>query len=270
MMHRLRVGLELLTQPRRLAGCFTGPKVLVASVPKAGTNMLMHVLDLVPQLTIEGTLVRLPEAVQLERLRALRPGRVVSTHMAPGGELDAILNRQEIKVLFISRDPRDVCVSLLHYIEREPEHYFHACYNTLADGHARLMAIITGHNGQFVRGADEYLPSVDDSFRRRLAWLDHPRCCAVTFEELVGPKGGGDRAQQSAAIRRIADHLAVRLTRRDIDRIADNVFSPGTSTFRRGQIGDWSQEMTAAHTAAFKRTAGQLLIDLGYEQDLCW
>jgi hypothetical protein len=173
-------------------------------------------------------------------------------------------------VLFISRDPRDVCISLLHYIEREPEHYFHSSYNSLPDVHSRLLAIITGHEGISPGNSQACLPSVEENFRHRLEWLDHSRCCGVTFEELVGPAGGGDRERQIATIRRIADHLAVRLAARDIDHIADNVFCTRTSTFRRGQVGDWSQEMTATHKAAFKETAGQLLIDLGYEKGNEW
>ena len=41
-------------------------------------------------------------------------------------------------------------------------------------------------------------------------------------------------------------------------------------TFRTGQIGGWKNAFTAEHTDAFKRVAGHLLIELGYEKDYDW
>jgi hypothetical protein len=244
--------------------------VVVTSVPKAGTNMLMHVLSLFPQLTIEETLILLPVEKQLERIARLRSGRVVSIHLAPRMELDSVLDQHNVQVLFISRDPRDVCVSLFHYIKKQPEHHFHSYYNALPDDDSRMLTIIKGHDQVLPDGTRLRLPSVDVNFRRRMPWFDHPRCCAVTFEELVGPDGGGNSEQQRSAIRRMAKHLGLRLSKKDLDLIASNVFSPQSPTFRRGQIGSWRKEMTEAHKVAFKEVAGQLLIDLGYERDLDW
>ena len=43
-----------------------------------------------------------------------------------------------------------------------------------------------------------------------------------------------------------------------------------TPTFRKGQIGGWREAFTEAHKEAFKATAGDLLVQLGYEADLGW
>ena len=60
-----------------------------------------------------------------------------------------------------------------------------------------------------------------------------------------------------------------------IDKVANAVFGgegpPGClNTFRTGQIGSWKYYFNKKHKKVFKKIAGQLLIDLGYEKDFEW
>lgn len=41
-------------------------------------------------------------------------------------------------------------------------------------------------------------------------------------------------------------------------------------TFRKGQTGGWKKHFTSDQKKLFKKVAGQLLIDLGYEKDFNW
>ena len=43
-----------------------------------------------------------------------------------------------------------------------------------------------------------------------------------------------------------------------------------TSHFRKGMAGDWQNHFNNRHKNLFKKHAGQLLIDLGYEKDNNW
>jgi hypothetical protein len=43
-----------------------------------------------------------------------------------------------------------------------------------------------------------------------------------------------------------------------------------TQTFHKGKIGSWRTHFNNRHKEAFKRVAGDLLIELGYEQNLNW
>jgi hypothetical protein len=233
--------------------------------------MLRHALCLFPQISYETTVGYLKRNEQLQRIADLKPGQVISTHSPIHRELDRLLEQMDIKVLFLVRDPRDVSVSLCYYITREPIFGERRTYmQSLPDDHARLMATITGIDTYDVVGERIYWPSIEVLFRSRLDWLDHPRACVVAFEDLVGPKGGGTSERQRASIQKIAKHVGLRLTARDVEHIARSIFSRRTSTFRRGQIGGWRQEMVSEHRSAFKTLAGSLLIDLGYEADLEW
>lgn len=185
------------------------------------------------------------------------------THYALSHVIDTVTDRN-MKGVFIYRDPRDICISRCHYIMREPAHWCHEYFHeVLADDQERIEAVIIGID-------EKQLKSIDQHCRTRLDYLDHPRFCTVTFEEPIGPQGGGSAALQSAAIQRIADHLDLRLSGADMKRIARGAFWCQSDTFRKGQIGAWKNQMTTQHRQLFKKVAGQLLVDLAYEADLDW
>jgi hypothetical protein len=43
-----------------------------------------------------------------------------------------------------------------------------------------------------------------------------------------------------------------------------------SGTFRKGQPGDWKEYFTEKNKEQFKATAGDLLIQMGYERDFDW
>lgn len=270
-MRKAKRGLFLLfNEPRRIFGRIFGPRVHVTSIPKAGTNMLMNMLSLFPQLTIDGTLVELAKAEQVNRIGKLGRGCVVSSHLSLSPQIEQIIDKRNIKVIFIIRDPRDVCVSRHHWIKRYPDHHFHSDYMNYSTDEERLMVCIRGQEALPTMGIKNGLVSIEYHFTRRLAWLDYPGCYSVRYEHLVGPSGGGDSELQSEEIIRIASFLNVTLSLRDLDYVSSNMYSTKSATFWRGQIGSWREEFSEAHKITLKEVSGQLLIDLGYEEDFNW
>lgn len=260
----------LIHEPRRFAARFFGPKILVTSVPKSGTNLLVHTLSLFPQLTFDGTTVRLSATERRQKFNKIRRGCIVSSHISKNPELENIITENNIRVLFIIRDPRDVSVSLYYWIKKTDYHYFHEMYSSFSNDHERLEKIITGYEPSQSDGNKKGIASIDRHFRRLLPWMDDRRCLTVRFENLIGPSGGGEREQQLATIIEIAGFLNTHLNDQDITFIGDNIFSNRTATFRKGQTGSWREEFSEEHKDVFKEVAGQLLIDLGYENDFNW
>jgi hypothetical protein len=72
------------------------------------------------------------------------------------------------------------------------------------------------------------------------------------------------------------DHLAGRgftpqPPRQEAIAVLRGAIAPRASgTFRRGQPGEWREHFTEANKSAFKETAGDLLVRLGYEVDDQW
>ena len=111
---------------------------------------------------------------------------------------------------------------------------------------------------------------IGERCRRYTAWFEMELDYTTRFERLIGPAGGGDRKEQLSEIRNIANHLQIKLSERQVQRIGERVFYKRSSTFRKGVIGDWKNHFTEEHKQAFKEMCGRELIDLGYEKDLNW
>ena len=117
--------------------------------------------------------------------------------------------------------------------------------------------------------SDDSFQGIDDFYSKYMGWTKHPLFYTTTFEKLVGPHGGGSKEEQIQEIINIARHLDHPISLERAQQIADELFG-NAPTFRKGQIGAWKEYFTQEHKELFKKTAGQLLIDLGYEKDFDW
>lgn len=256
---------------RRLRANASGHPILANSIPKAGTHLLTSCLSLLPGITDSGLRGR-GQVVdrRLEtQLRMVGGGCFMPMHLTFSDERAQLLSDVGFKMVLIIRDPRDIVVSHFHYVSyRSRRHRLHAYYTSLPDDQTRLMVSITGilepQNDPIVR-----LPDIDSRSRAFLTWKDHG-ACVVKFENLVGPHGGGTSEAQEKEICTLAEYLGVDYSEETIKHIARNVYDPQSATFRKGSTGDWKNHLTREHKEAFKQIAGQLIVDLGYEQDQEW
>ena len=89
----------------------------------------------------------------------------------------------------------------------------------------------------------------------------HPLVCQISYEELVGPKGGGDPSRQLRAIERVLHHLSINI---DAGPIADRLYNASSFTFNKGQIGRWKEFFSDDHLAAFHEEYGRITELYGY------
>lgn len=66
------------------------------------------------------------------------------------------------------------------------------------------------------------------------------------------------------------NYLDVNLSEEQIIKVAKEIFFQRSTTFRKGQIGDWQNHFKDEHKQAFKEVAGETLINLGYENGYDW
>lgn len=246
-------------------------QVLANSVPKAGTHLLKRCLALLPGLHDAGLHLDLTQPIGevRSRLAGLPAGGIATGHLVHGPDYATLLAELGLAHLLMLRDPRDVALSLAEYIPRLPEHYLHARFQELSPDE-RLEACIVGLAEPRPAWDQVALRDVAAAFRQFLPWAAEPGVLVVRFEELVGPSGGGSPERQRAAVAAIAERVGVPLGEAQRERVAQGVFDPGTPTFREGAIGGWRARYRPEHVRAFKRVAGELLLDLGYEQSPDW
>jgi hypothetical protein len=155
-------------------------------------------------------------------------------------------------VLFCYRHPLDILVSEAHYYCR--------------DGKTAFSGYFAGEDlDQRIRRLthDEWLLG---SLRQRvggfLPWLRFPNVIPVSFEELVGEKGGGIEALQRRLIWSILLKLQVDGSVADI---AGRVFNTHSATFHEGRIGAFRTQLSASLIEDLARDCQELMEGFGYD-----
>jgi hypothetical protein len=230
------------------------PRVLVNSVPKAGTHLVNSILDLLPEIRTSGVHLNTlsagrygktnPEAAELDwhivrsLLGRIKPGQYATSHLWGHPTLFAILEELDFRSIFIVRDPRDIIVSDVEYISRLHRHpQYKRFRHDYADRDARIRALISGYPAG--RWDLPQLPFVH-RLRGFQPWLD-PRngayCCR--YEDLVGDSGGGSASVQRLRLAEIAQHVNRPLDESALYQISRAAWSSHSPTFRKGGTGDW-------------------------------
>lgn len=249
------------------------PPVLSISIPKCGTHLMGKLLGKMGY-TWMGVRSESVLTTSYEQLKLLRPGTFFSPHLAASQQNIGAVSRCGFKVIFIYRDPRDQLVSLAHFVKNNGDVW--TC-NRLS-----ISELITKFIENFsclyytTRPSSPWndvilrdVGSVKAFYDLYLGWISYPNCFVTTFEKLIGTQGGGSDEVQHQEICNLARYLGRPLDKLTVNNIQRDLFG-GTATFRTGQIGEWRSTFSPEQKELFKFVAGQLLIDLGYEQDFAW
>lgn len=236
--------------------------IVALSIPKSGSFLLYKCIQLITQ----------KEAKHAYQAAAFTEWEdfFVTNHELPSQEALDGYKAQNIKGVFIYRDPRDQVVSASYFFKEK-----------LKNPRAVAMSmddLITEHMYNsciwwkyvvFVGVDLPYEPSIKTLYDAMLPWTQQSYMYSTSFEKLVGPKGGGDRGQQIQEIRNIAQHIGHPISLERAEQIADHLFGR-FETFREGKIGAWKESFSLEHKEIAKQVCGDLLISLGYEKDLLW
>lgn len=166
-----------------------------------------------------------------QKLKSLKKGRYVIGHKSFDEDFDKILRKNKFSHILIVRDPRDVAVSKAFYLLKRPEAELHSHLISLSE-RERFIASINGIPGR--------MRSLAELYNMFLPWLNEGSCLMIKFEDLVGSRGGGSDEKQSETLRRIAGHLGIPFDENELKEIAHKSFNKNSVTFRKGQIGDWT------------------------------
>jgi hypothetical protein len=250
--------------------------VLGNAMPKSGSHLIIQVLQ---GLTNLGPFVnggfppvnrgednsKLPEKTILANIQRMQPGDIAYGYIKAQEPFISALTAPGRACVFVYRDPRDMIVSHIFYAtQMHPEHWMHRYYTeTLHSMEERINAAIQGVDE---RGTE--LSDIHIRYKSYTGWLDQPQVLCMRFEDLI--------LAREAALGRILDYLEQRgFTPRSsrtqaLSVLAEAIKPKKSGTYRKGQPGNWREHFTPSNKALFKEQAGDLLISLGYEQDLSW
>ena len=242
-------------------------RIIANSLPKAGTHLLVRFLQLAGyeyvRKGLTGALIRSTQRNPIKRyltsrkrctsndsgcyqidldnlgnrikkkyldsfINSIPENSFIPAHLPYSEELDCYLSAQRLKVIYIIRDPRDVLLSYYNHQHRDPRYPFHDVFRTLPFEQC-YQYILRG-----MKKGNITLASIKSRVENSIGWFTSDNVIGIRFEDLVGEKGGGTRANQINAIQKILSYLEIGSTNSGVERIADHLFYSKARTFFKG------------------------------------
>lgn len=169
----------------------------------------------------------------------------------------------EPRVIYNYRDPRDMTLSMVNFLSGRTGRGFSA-YNDFPVFSNILKSKPTLDAQLTYALTDPCFPAQQDL--HRMYWmLNHPAVCKTSFEDLVGPPGGGSAAVQAKTLERIFEFLGVTDSRPE--DVADRLFNRSAFSFYRGQAGAWREVFTDEHRRLARDRFGEMMQLYGYDNE---
>ncbi|WPL11558.1 sulfotransferase domain-containing protein [Thiorhodovibrio litoralis] len=164
------------------------PPIVVDSIPKSGTHLLMQVARSLPDTHYFGsfvawssslTLKKRSDQAMLRRLSRIAPGEVVGAHLHYSPAVKEQLHRLNAVHWLIIRDPVDVLLSEAHYLRSMNRfHRMAREFRSLSQQESIERALLGS------RVHHPLYPSFEDRMRPYLDWLQDEDCLIVRYEHL--------------------------------------------------------------------------------------
>ena len=158
------------------------------------------------------------------------------------------------------RDPRDALVSMVNFLEGRTREGYGNFYEF--DIFHRILASLPTWEDKLDYAMRDTSFLGRDQFERGLWLLRHPDVCKVSYEDLVGERGGGSRQRQLEAVDRLLKHVG---STADAEEVAGKVYDQSSWSFFRGTTGTWRERFTKRNEARFAELFGDILEQYGYE-----
>jgi len=153
--------------------------------------------------------------------------------------------------IFIYRNPLDIVASEANYYHKEGKTAFSGYLQSLSY-EQRAMKLIS----------DPWLlGTIRDRISHYVAWNYFDNVISVSFEELIGKKGGGDDVLQQKLIWSLQLKLQVPGSPAEF---AKKIFNEQSATFFKGNIYSHKTLLKAEHMRAFQKLNQDFMRELGY------
>jgi len=252
------------------------PPIFGNSKPKSGSHLLLQILNgftqIMPYRYVDADPVR---TIRYEGGRRSADEILADLKSIPDGVIGwgyvdatpgnaAFLAEAGRVNYFIYRDPRDMLVSQVFFAtDMHKGHGMHEYYNSLPDFGERLKVAITGIDRDGLK-----MVSVKQRYDGVFQWLAQRNVMCIRFEDLINNR---DATLMSMLAEVEKTGYKIPTPREKALSVLVNAIQPGKShTFRSGKTGGWKNHFSDEHKTLFKEVAGDLLVQLGYEQDNNW
>ncbi|OUD10446.1 hypothetical protein BVC71_02795 [Marivivens niveibacter] len=207
----------------------------ITSQPKSGTHLLERVLCLMPG--IYRPIMRTVNEHNLGRYGGFENiaesaihGRLIVSHLHFHPDWAQKLSQKQVRSFAMTRDPRAMVLSYVHYVQKRADHAEHQRLKNLSVEEAINLLI----NEKPEDNGENFITNMN----LFAGWTKQPEIFSVRFEDLVGPN-------REKTVVDIANHAGIDLKPEQIDIIVENAFSAASPTFRSGRIDEWKNVLNA-------------------------
>ncbi|MEZ4722850.1 MAG: sulfotransferase domain-containing protein [Flavobacteriales bacterium] len=227
-----------------LSGCPISKPVLINSLPKSGTHMLSNMISAIPKCYIKKDVTNADKILDHHqrltwikgfKLELLNPGDIIVGHIPYSYEMEEYLNELNVYHLFIYRDPRDVLVSLYRYVQKAHEHVYRNILDGLSE-EQQYGILIEG----FGEGKSGYvlnpnaIPALSFFCGAYQSWINSS-AKVFRYEKFVL---NGTRHESIASLAKV-----LGVPKRLEGQMLKALVSKSSSTFSRGIVGSWKEEV---------------------------
>jgi hypothetical protein len=191
----------------------------------------------------------------IAQLQSMPADAIAHHHFLPQPRLMDHVAHAGISTIFVTRDPRDVLVSMLNFSrKRQLPTHVSKMIEPLGDEEALLLLI---------EGRDKLVPFATyfDSYRD---WVSARGVTVFRFENLIGPRGGGALERQDETCAKLANLAGFDAADPAVAKAQAKMFNEQAGTFFKGQIGAWREAFTPAVQRAYDAHAAWLGPRWGY------
>lgn len=252
------IGLGL--RPTAILGMTKGPKVIINSIPKSGTNLIQEMLHNFPLLrgVITRTLTsKMDENLLTCKFRRIKKGQCIPAHLFYDKKLENIMIDKDIRMILVVRDFRDAILSHINYIDNiDVDHPHHLLFSGLSSLDDKIDICLKG-------APESGFTAWGDLVHGFRGWLASSRVLMVRFEDIIGRQSHDEPDKRRASIIKIAEFLDLRGV--NIDFIVSKMYDKRGLTFHSPSSGKWKIILSAPQANKITSCLASELSFFGYD-----
>lgn len=232
------------------------PPILVNSLPKSGTHLLMQLVCSIGAYRNYGSFIATTPTISMRRRSPSRlasmvsnlvPGEVCGGHLFFAPEIQASLNQRNAISLFIYRDPRDVFWSEMQYLlTMNRWHRAGRVARSMKDSEEQFAFFLFGSDRFPSETSAFYWPKFATRVGDYLGWISDPNTLACRYETIRNPQTSSAELHRIANfIHSRADAVSKSYSCEALGALFSKSIRPEKShTFRSGANHEWKTKLT--------------------------
>ena len=253
--------------------------ILCNSWPKSGTHLLLNMSEIIlggkGDWYKDGAIKSPPNDINLlferinERINSHGNNFAMKGHIGYSEEILNFIKTNNIKVLFIIRDPRDVVCSTIRWVTDLRKNWDANEYFSGLEKEDQLSYAIKGmpsispfsDNDSFVL----WEQSIVERYKLITPWANNENACFLKYEELSGNLG---EKLFNESIERVIKFLSIEDVA-VVKKLKNNLIDKKSPTFHSGKSGEWRNEFSKKNIEEFIEIGGENLVKkFNYEPTL--